>query len=139
MKIGTNKIRRSGSDGIYFMPDEPSTTTYWKKLVSAIETGETLQYSAQLTGFPDRLALPKGKKEGLPLKLFIHVTPFHQDQAITIPSPIWGTTVVDGKPMGFPLDRPVVRQMFQGISNAYFKDVVVFHKQIEELNKTGET
>ncbi|XP_011305291.1 uncharacterized protein [Fopius arisanus] len=139
LKSGANKIKRSSSESIYFMPDEVSTTIYWKKMVNALETGEVFQYNGQVSGFPDRLALPKGKKEGLPLKLFVHVSPFQDDQAVTIKSPIWGITVVDGKPMGFPLDRPVVRHLFHGVPNAHFKDVVVFHKQIEELNQTGQT
>ncbi|XP_015112041.1 arylphorin subunit alpha [Diachasma alloeum] len=139
LKSGPNKIKRSSAESIYFMPDELSTTVYWKKMVNAIETGETFQYNGQLFGFPDRMALPKGKKEGLPLKLFIHVTPVQEDQTVTIKSPVWGTTVVDGKPMGFPLDRPVVRHMFHGLPNVHFKDVVVFHKQIDELNQTGQT
>lgn len=139
LKSGPNKIKRNSAESIYFVPDELPTTVYWKKIVNAIETGETFQYNGQLFGFPDRMALPKGKKEGLPLKLFIYVTPVNEDQTVTIKSPVWGTTVVDGKPMGFPLDRPVVRHMFHGVPNAHFKDVVVFHKQIDELNQTGQT
>ncbi|XP_034944552.1 uncharacterized protein [Chelonus insularis] len=135
LKSGINKIERSSHESIYVVPDEPSGVVYWKKLVKAIETGEAFTYSSQVYGFPDRLILPKGKREGLPLKLFVFISEFDENHVVKMDSPVWGTTVVDAKPMGYPLDKPVVAHSFH-VPNAYFKDVVVFHKHVEELNLT---
>ncbi|KAK0085370.1 hypothetical protein PV325_005321 [Microctonus aethiopoides] len=135
LKVGNNKIERSSHESIYVVPDEQSTIVFWNKLNHAIENGEAYTYSTRVSAFPDRLVLPKGKKEGLPLKLFVYVSEFNEAHSFNIASPVWGTTVVDGKPMGYPLDRPVVPYAFN-IPNVYFKDVFVFHKQIEEMNLT---
>lgn len=133
--MGNNKIERSSHESIYVVPDEQSTIVFWNKLNHAIENGEAYTYSTRVSAFPDRLVLPKGKKEGLPLKLFVYVSEFNEAHSLNIASPVWGTTVVDGKPMGYPLDRPVVPYAFN-VPNVYFKDVFVFHKQIEEMNLT---
>lgn len=135
MKSGINKIERSSHESIYVVPDEIGSYSFWKKINKAIETGETYTYSPQVSGFPDRLVLPKGKKEGMPLKMFVYVSEFIETQAITVDSPIWGMTVVDGKALGYPLDRPVVPHIIN-VPNAYFKDVIIFHKHVDELNLT---
>lgn len=107
----------------------------YNKIVKAIESGETYTYSVKPYGFPHRLMLPKGKKEGLPLKLFVCVSRFDQTKSFEFDSPIWGPSVVDSRPLGYPLDRPVRTFNFT-MPNFYTKDVLVFHKQAEELNLT---
>ncbi|XP_044576706.1 arylphorin subunit alpha-like isoform X3 [Cotesia glomerata] len=133
LKPGTNKIERSSHESIYVYPDEASSSEYWKLLTKAIETDEPFTYNMQVAGFPDRLILPRGKREGLPLKLFVFVSEFDESHSFKFDSPVWGQTVTDAKPLGYPLDRPVVPYAFT-VPNAYFKDVTVYHKPIEELN-----
>lgn len=135
LKSGINKIERSSHESVFIVPDEQSTIPFWKKLTQAIETGETYTYNTHVSGFPDRLILPKGKKDGLPLKLFVYISEFDEAHSVNVVSPVWGTTIVDGKPLGYPLDRPLVPHVLN-IPNVYFKDVVVFHKHIDELNLT---
>lgn len=137
MKPGTNKIERNSYESIYVVPDEVPSAVLYKKMVKAIEGGETFTYSTRPYGYPDRLVLPKGKKEGMPLKFFICVSHFDETKAMHMDSPVWGPSVVDSRPLGYPLDRPVVDAFNFTVPNFYMKDVLVFHKQAEELNLTA--
>lgn len=135
MKSGTNKIERNSYESIYVAPDEVPSEVLYKKVVKAIEGGETFTYPDQLYGFPDRLILPKGKKEGMPFKLFVSVSHFDESKGIEVDSPVWGTNMMDSRPLGYPLDRPVQAFNFT-VPNFYLKDVLIYHKQAEELNLT---
>lgn len=136
MKSGVNEIKRSSHESIYVVPDEVPSDELYKKIVKAIENDETFTYPEQLYGFPDRLLLPKGKYEGFPLKLFVSVTPFDETKSHKVNSPIWGPSVIDGHPMGYPLDRPVHSFNFT-VPNFHMKDVLVYHVNVDELNKTS--
>lgn len=135
VKIGTNRIERNSHESIYVVPDETPSDVLYKKMVKAIEGEETFTYPGQKYGFPDRLILPKGRKEGFPLKLFVCVTPLDETKSFEVHSPVWGPGVLDGRSMGYPLDRPVHSFNFT-VPNFYMKDVLVYHRQAEELNLT---
>lgn len=135
VKVGTNKIERSSHESIYVTPDDVPSELLYKKVLKAIDGVETFTYATKLYGFPDRLMLPKGKKEGMPFKLFVHIAPVDKTKSFKINSPMWGTSAMDGRPMGFPLDKPVQAYNFT-LSNLHFKDVFIFHKQLDEMNVT---
>ncbi|XP_070152704.1 hexamerin 70b [Polyergus mexicanus] len=135
LKSGTNKIERSSHESIYVVPDEVPSDVLYKKVVKALEGGETFTYPGQLYGLPDRLMLPKGKKEGMPFKLFVAVSYFDETTATHVDNPVLGPSVMDARPLGYPLDR-VPSFNFTTVPNFYFKDVLIFHKQAEELNLT---
>lgn len=134
MKTGANKIERSSHESIYVVPDEVPSDVLYKKVVKALEGGETFTYPGQPYGFPDRLILPRGKKEGMPFKLFVAVSHFDETRATHVDNPVLGFSVMDARPLGYPLDR--VPSFNFTVPNFYFKDVLVFHKQAEELNLT---
>ncbi|XP_012286306.1 hexamerin [Orussus abietinus] len=135
LKAGINKIERSSHESIYVVPDEVASDIFYKKTLKAIEGSEAFPYKSPRYGYPDRLMLPKGKKEGMPFKLFVFVSQFDDTHSQKIDSVIWGNVVLDGKSMGYPLDRPVHAYNFS-VPNMYFKDVVIYHKDVEELNLT---
>lgn len=135
MVPGTNKIERSSHESIYVVPDEVPSDVLYKKVVKALEGGEVFTYPGQLYGFPDRLILPRGKKEGMPFKLFVAVSHFDETAAIHLDSPVWGPSVVDSRSLGYPLDRPVSFN-FTDVPNFHTKDVLITLKQVEELNLT---
>lgn len=110
----------------------------YKNIVKAIEDNhEKFTYMPQLYGFPHRLILPKGSKDGMPLKVFVSVSPFDETKSFEYDSPVWGPNVIDGThSLGYPLDRPVRTHNFN-MPNFYMKDVMVYHKQTqEEMNMT---
>jgi len=131
---GTNNIKRNSYESVYLVPDEVPSEVLYKKMVKAIEGDEVFTYSTKLYGFPDRLVLPKGKKEGMPFKFFVCVSHFDDIKSIQINSPI-SHMKIDARPLGYPLDR--VYDFNFTIPNFYTKDVLVFHKQAEELNLTA--
>ncbi|XP_018058979.1 PREDICTED: hexamerin-like [Atta colombica] len=134
LKPGTNKIERNSYESIYVVPDEVPSEVLYKKVMKAFEGGETFTYPDQIYGFPDRLILPKGKKEGMPFKLFVCVSYFDETRAVKVDFPVWGPRVIDFLPLGYPLDRPVAFNFTA--PNFYMRDVLIFHKQAEELNLT---
>ncbi|XP_018397198.1 PREDICTED: hexamerin-like [Cyphomyrmex costatus] len=136
LKSGTNKIERNSYESIYVVPDEVPSEVLYKKVVKAIEGGETFTYPGQIYGFPDRLILPKGKKEGMLFKLFVCVSHFDETKATKVDSLIWGPRIMDLRPLGYPLDRPIHTFNFS-VPNFHMRDVLIFHKQAEELNLTA--
>ena len=134
MKTGTNTIDRSSHESIFVVPDETPSDVLYKKLVTSLEGGETFKYSTQPYGFPDRLILPRGTKDGMPYNLLIMVSPVDESNIVHIESPIWGRITSDGRPMGFPLDRPL--NPLVNVPNMHVTEVLVHHRDVEELNAT---
>ncbi|CAK9796449.1 unnamed protein product [Anthophora plagiata] len=133
LNAGTNTIERNSHESLFVVPDEVPSEVFYKKIVSAIEGTETFKYSTQPYGLPRRLLLPKGKKEGMHFRLLVVVTPIDKATFVQGESPIWGRLTNDGRSMGFPLDRPVTQELLT-MSNVQMKDVVIYHKEMEELN-----
>ncbi|EFN73934.1 Hexamerin [Camponotus floridanus] len=131
---GTNKIERSSHESVYVTPDEVPSDVLYKKVVKALEGGEAFTYPEQLYGFPDRLIIPRGKKEGLQFKLFVAVSHFDETAAVHVDSPVWGSNVVDARSLGYPLDRPIPFN-FTEVPNFHIRDVVITHKQVDDLNQ----
>jgi hypothetical protein len=99
--------------------------------------------SQQYCGFPENLLLPKGQKGGETFTLFVMLTPYiKQDEKDFVPYDYKAFSYCgvgmdrknpDGKPMGFPFDRPIVSYDFS-TPNMFFKDVNIFHKKYDEVN-----
>lgn len=129
-----NKIERSSHESFYVTPDEVPSTDFYNMILNAMEGGEAYKYSSQMYGYPDRMMLPKGKSEGMIFKLFVYISPYDESRSTTVEIPVYGEKHFEFKPMGFPLDRPMYYD--KTISNMYWKDVVIFHNSIEDLNAT---
>ncbi|XP_066999956.2 hexamerin [Anabrus simplex] len=134
---GKNEIVRNSHDSTVIAKDQ---TTY-RKLMTKVESGlqgKTVHVDEFVNqcGFPERLLLPKGNKNGLPLTIFVMVTPY--DGPVTqLPTAYvscgvgYNTKYPDVKPMGYPFDRPIRDYDFV-TPNMFWKDVLIFHK------KTGD-
>ncbi|XP_051165894.1 arylphorin subunit alpha-like isoform X2 [Leptopilina boulardi] len=126
LKTGMNNVERKSTESTFTADDYTSFETYYRKIVKAAEGNEPFTYSEKLFGFPDRLLLPKGKREGMPYRLFCYVYPFEEGKEYEFP--IFGKFYYDGKAFGYPLDRPV-KPWFFSMPNAYFKDVMIYHSK----------
>ncbi|XP_015512622.2 arylphorin subunit alpha [Neodiprion lecontei] len=135
LEPGWNDIKRTSNNALFVVPDDEGIEVFYRKLKAAAEEKAPLTYSEHVYGFPDRLLLPKGKKEGLRLQVFVHVVPCSKDHIQEIDSPIWGKAYTDGHPMGFPLDRPIQANNFT-LPNMRFEEVVIFHREAAEINAT---
>lgn len=135
VKAGKNELKRNSHEAHAVTGEQLTMDVFYRKLLLAMENKEPLTYSEHVYGFPERLLLPKGRKEGLPLQVFVHVMPCTAEDVSVTESPLWGKSIVDGHPKGFPLDRPIKAKNLI-MPNMLFKDVTVFHKTIEEINAT---
>ena len=131
VKSGLNTIERLSTDSVYTMKDIPSGEIYYKKMLKALEGSEPFTYSDRLFGFPDRLLFPRGKPEGQYYKLFFYISPIDEAKTTTFEFPMFGKMLYDGKPMGFPLDRPLY-SWYLDLPNLYFKDVAITYMKGEE-------
>ena len=100
-----------------------------------MEGGEAYKYSTRMSGVPDRMMLPKGKPEGMVFKLFVYMSPYDESKVKMLEFPVFGMHPIETKPIGFPLDRPMLHYD-KTIPNMYWKDVTIFHKNAEDLNVT---
>lgn len=131
MKSGSNTLERRSSDSVHTMPDMMSSDMFYKKLQKAIGGSEPFTYHEKMFGYPDRLYLPKGKPEGMRFKMFFYVDQFDESKVNNMEIPVFGKLPWYGKPLGFPLDRPMYPWKFF-TPNMFFKDVYIYHTTDEE-------
>jgi hypothetical protein len=134
LAAGENKIDRSCHD-FFFIDHEPEPSeVFYKKLLKAIDGSEELKLQKRIFAFPERLLLPKGKPEGMPFQLFVFVSPV-QGEPMTYTSRVFGEALMDNRPFGYPLDRPIREFDFHG-PNFFFKDVFIYHQLERDPNVT---
>lgn len=121
-----NMIERHSTDSIYTAKDFMGTDMFYKKMFKSMEGSEPFTYQSKVYGFPDNLYLPMGKVGGMPFKLYVFIYPFEESKATYFDLPMFGKMLYDGKPFGFPLDRPMYPYFFD-LSNMYFKDVYIHY------------
>ncbi|KAM0731828.1 Arylphorin subunit alpha [Formica fusca] len=126
LRQGMNTVERRSSDSIYTMSDMMSSDTFYKKLEKAVGGGEPFVYYEKLFNLPERLTLPKGKPEGMRFKMFFYLSMFDDTKLMNIELPIFGKLMLDGKSLGFPLDRPMYPWKFF-TPNMLIKDVYIYH------------
>lgn len=134
MNAGANKIIRNSKDCYFVIPDPEPSETFYKKILKGLDGSESLSYAERVFGFPERLLLPKGKKEGMPFQIFVFVSPVEEEPKLYT-SRVFGDMKFDAKPFGFPLDRPISNFRFEG-PNMILKDVIIYLKDETELNIT---
>lgn len=132
-----NNIDRRSSEAKYMRQDRTPADTFYRRIQRAIEGSEPFTYSDRQFGFPERLMLPIGRPEGMRYRLFVYLYPYTESKAIDIPA--FGRFYDDGRPMSFPLDRPMY-PWFMRMPNAYFKDVMIYNMRDErEMRDNRET
>lgn len=134
VNTGVNKIVRNSQDCAFVIPDPEPSEVFYKKVLKSLDGSESLSYMERLYGFPERLLLPKGKKEGMPFQIFVYVNSL-EEEPISYMSRIFGGYKFDKKPFGFPLDKPTLNFHYDG-PNMILKDIMIYHKDEIELNVT---
>ena len=143
MNNGENIIERNSRDFTSTVGDHVS----FKQLLRQAEQGNYFvkDYDSNC-GFPDRLALPIGHKDGIEYSFFVIVTPTTNDVAGVQhyeesgeyqKTAFYGYgkqlscnglfTTVDNLPLGFPFDRQIRSFNKFYTPNMYFKDVSIYH------------
>lgn len=136
VKVGQNTIERLSTESIFTAKDYLGSDKFYKKLLKAVEGNEPFTYKNKLYGFPDNLYLPRGRVGGYPFKLFVFIYPVDEANLTTYEFPMFGKMLFDGKPFGFPLDRPMY-PWYYDLKNMYFRDVYVHYMKegYEAFNK----
>ncbi|MCJ0326389.1 hypothetical protein JY784_20095, partial [Clostridioides difficile] len=121
LTAGQNKIIRNSNEFVIFKEDSVPMTEIMKML----DEGKVpFDMSEEFCYMPKRLMLPRGTEGGFPFQLFVFVYPFDNKGKDLAP---FESFVLDNKPLGFPLDRPVVDALFK-VPNMYFKDIFIYHE-----------
>ncbi|CAK9828072.1 unnamed protein product [Anthophora retusa] len=131
VNAGLNKIVRNSRECFFVMPDQEPSEMVYRKILKSLESGEAYTYNERIFGFPERLLLPKGRREGMPFQLFVHVSPVSTMTKYV--SRVWGNYKFDNRPYGFPLDKPFYDFKYDG-PNMIFKDVLIYHKDQFDVN-----
>ncbi|XP_022917064.1 hexamerin-like [Onthophagus taurus] len=141
LKQGHNMIERSSKTN-YFVPDRTTYLDVYKRLLTSIKNHEefVIDGSEAFWGFPNRLLLPKGTVTGQKYQFYVIFYEYHPNgvvhQELGYPRVGSGVWDVDHKSFGYPFDRTIDYHNFV-VPNSYFKEVVIFHKDVKDLNTTN--
>ncbi|KAL7297598.1 hypothetical protein TKK_0009271 [Trichogramma kaykai] len=133
LKAGMNKIVRSSAEAVYYAPEPVSSAAYSKLVARAVRgVGDSDGMSKPLRhALPGRLILPRGTADGLRVQLFVCLHPAPEENKIhRYRSALFEGLLLDGRSLGFPLDRRVsddVLPKFQNVKNCMLKPVRIFN------------
>lgn len=139
LKAGRNVISRNSDQFAFYSKDRTTYFELYKTVMSAVDGDAKLptNFSTSPCGFPQRLLLPKGKKGGLPVQLFVIITEYRAPSRWIIQKDWFSTSNcrrdIDSRPLGFPLDRFVDESIWY-TPNMKFIDTAIFHKTEMDLN-----
>ncbi|KAH0540905.1 arylphorin subunit alpha-like isoform X1 [Cotesia glomerata] len=125
-KVGMNTIKHHSNDSMFTVNDFMGSDYFYKKLYKSIEGSEPFTYHDKGYKFPNNLYLPRGAVGGMPFKLYVFIYPFNESKTTFFDLPMFGKMMYDGKPFGFPLDRPM-KPWFFDLNNMFFKDVYIHY------------
>ncbi|XP_034655981.1 fat-body protein 1 isoform X3 [Drosophila subobscura] len=133
LKSGTNRIQQRSIDIPWTSRDVTPLSEIYRRVMMQLRGQQELD-TQELVGengrFPQRLLLPRGRPEGLPMQLLVIVSPvLEQQQWSIIPSVSLGigsASLQDIRPLGYPLDRPITNeQELLQLPNVQLQDVVI--------------
>ncbi|XP_073826140.1 larval serum protein 1 beta chain-like [Musca autumnalis] len=92
---------------------------------------KNIKYAHDFCGFPERLVLPRGWLQGMPMQFFFIVTPYTGNGDFKEKMCDYGNggPHIDNYSLGYPFDREVNEYEFF-TTNMFFKDVKIYHEDI---------
>lgn len=139
LKAGRNIISRNSDQFAFYSKDRTTYFELYKIVMSAVNGDGVVpaDFSQSQCGFPQRLLLPKGKKGGLPVQLFVIITEYRAPSRWIIQKDWFSSSNcrrdIDSRPLGFPLDRFIDESIWY-TPNMKFIDTAVFHKTDLDIN-----
>jgi len=138
LKEGMNMITRESSTFQPYVKDRTQFRTMFKNVMS--NNKWEMKNTEAHCGFPERLMLPRGKKEGMPFEFFFVVAPYTEAPA---GKQTYDKNIVCGigsgnrwelsTSFGWPLDRPIKMENWW-TPNMYMHEAKIFHKKQSEIN-----
>ncbi|XP_049771483.1 allergen Cr-PI-like [Schistocerca cancellata] len=131
LKKGVNELLRRSKDIISYTQLPMSYTQLFGATEAALASGTQpfSNYIMRIFGDIDRLMLPRGTREGLPLCTYVIISPCSTNTNGRI-DPY--TKDMCPKTSLFPFDRPINELEFE-VPNALFGETVIFHRNAEEV------
>merc|ERR1712212_734472 len=144
LTAGANHVVRKSGESSVTVPDVPSLKTIMEQTQIAMENGNTLDMHEyeRSCGIPNRMLLPKGKKDGLDFYLEVFVSDGSEDRngehvegnelgGTHSHCGVHGEVYPDKRPLGYPLDRRIPdERIFFNMPNFKSIPVTVYHDPI---------
>ncbi|KAH8261300.1 hypothetical protein KR044_006756, partial [Drosophila immigrans] len=136
LQSGRNRVQHRSTNIGWTSRDVTPISEIYRRVLTTIHGQRDELLTAELIGengrFPQRLLLPRGRPEGLPMQLLVIISPIErQEQQVTLQNTagIMGVSVAaveDGRPLGYPLDRRIDdEEQLLRLPNVYLQDVVI--------------
>lgn len=136
LKSGKNTFTRDHTEFGRTVYDRTPARTLFKKVTSAMSGDSKFQLdmTEAHNGWPLRLLLPKGRRDGMVYQYYVIVSPFHASKVAygsTFPYQYSagvgsGSRYYEDRPFGFPFDREIEETYFHA-PNMYFGDMTIYH------------
>lgn len=139
LKAGLNVIARNSDQFTFYAKDRTSYYELYKTVMLSVNSESKLpaDFSESTCGFPQRLVLPKGKKGGFPIQLFVIVSEYRAPSTWVIQKDWFSSSNcrrdIDARPLGYPLDR-FIEETIWNTPNMKYIETAVFHKSDLEVN-----
>lgn len=137
LKEGQNMLNYESSS---FYPYVKDRTQYRTMMKSLMNKKWELKNTEAHCGIPERMMLPRGKKEGMPFEFFFVVAPWiettnakQQFDYNTVCGIGSGSRFIEARPLGWPFDRPLNMDNWY-TPNMYKYEAKIFHKKQSEIN-----
>lgn len=141
LKAGRTVIARSSDQFTLYSKDKTSYYELYKTVMAAASLDAKLpvDFSESTCGFPQRLALPKGKKGGMPIQLFVIVSEYRSPSTWVIQKDWFSSSNcrrdIDARSLGFPLDRYIDETVWY-TPNMKYIETAVYHKSEMDINSS---
>lgn len=138
LQTGRNRIQYRSTNIAWTTRDATPYSEIYRRVMTALRGEQDQLIISDLVGengsFPQRLLLPRGRPEGLPMQLLAIVSPVERLQ-LELPvrmkrlDGVMGismASIVDNRPLGFPLDRRIENeQLLLDLPNVQLQDVLI--------------
>ncbi|XP_055324359.1 larval serum protein 1 alpha chain-like [Sitodiplosis mosellana] len=142
LKAGRSIITRNSNQFTFYSNDRTTYFVLYKTVMTALSGEATLpaDFSQSTCGFPQRLMLPKGKKTGFAVQLFVIITEYRSPSTWVIQKDWFSSSNcrrdIDARPLGFPLDREIDETIWNSPNMKYI-ETAVYHKSEMDINTTA--
>lgn len=139
LKAGTTIVARNSNQFALYSADRTTYYDLYKMVMLAIDGDDKLpvNFSQPMCGFPQRLMLPKGKKTGFPVQLFVIVSEYLSPSTWVIQKDWFSSSNcrrdIDARSLGFPLDREIDETIWY-TTNMKYIETSIYHKSEMDIN-----
>ncbi|XP_030571206.1 fat-body protein 1 [Drosophila novamexicana] len=141
LQSGRNRIQYLSTNIAWTTRDATPYSEIYRRVMTTLRGQQDAMMVNDLVGengrFPQRLLLPRGRPEGLPMQLLVIVSPMERlgrEQLMRMEriDGVMGmsmASIMDSRPLGFPLDRRINNeQELLQLPNVQLEDVMIIHE-----------